>query len=80
MSLPSFDLIGQQTTELLQGLCFLTFQGLCFPNFQKAVKHSYGCENRVMYRDCPFATNDEFRTKGALDSASFQIHIKTSNR
>ena len=30
MSLPCFNLIGQQTTELLQGLCFLTFQGLCF--------------------------------------------------
>ena len=30
MSLPSFNLIGQQTTELLKGLCFLTFQGLCF--------------------------------------------------
>ena len=23
-------MIGQQTTELLQGLCFLNFQGLCF--------------------------------------------------
>ena len=30
MSLESFNLIGQQTTELLQGLCFLTFQCLCF--------------------------------------------------
>ena len=37
MSLPSFNLIGKQTTELLQGLCFLTFRvfvfrvlGLCF--------------------------------------------------
>ena len=34
MSLPSFNLIGQQTTELLQGHCFLTFQGLCFQTFQ----------------------------------------------
>ena len=30
MSLSSFNLIGQQTIELLQGLCFLTFQGLSF--------------------------------------------------
>ena len=37
MSLPSFNFIGQQTTELLQYLCFLTFRvfvfrvlGLCF--------------------------------------------------
>ena len=37
MSLQSFNFIGQQTTELLQGLCFLTFRvfvfrvlGLCF--------------------------------------------------
>ena len=41
MSPPSFNLIGQQTTELLQGLCFLTFKGLCLRNFQKAVEHSY---------------------------------------
>ena len=26
MFLPSFNLISQQTTELLQGLCFLTFR------------------------------------------------------
>ena len=38
MSPPSFNLIGQQTTGLLQGLCF--------PNFQKAVEHSYGCHGK----------------------------------
>ena len=39
MSLLSFNLIGQHTTELLQDLCFLTFRvfvfwvlGLCFLN------------------------------------------------
>ena len=30
MSLPSFNLIGQQITELLQGLCFLTFRIFVF--------------------------------------------------
>ena len=35
------DLIGQQTTELLQGLCFLSFQGLCFQTqFQNVGKYS----------------------------------------
>ena len=34
-------MIGQQTTELLQGLCFLSFQGLCFQTqFQKVGKYS----------------------------------------
>ena len=40
MSLPSFNLIGQQTTELLQGLCFLNFQGFCFQTFQNVEKYS----------------------------------------
>ena len=43
MSLPSFKLIGQQTTKLLQGLCFLTFRGLCFQTFQNVGKYSSGC-------------------------------------
>ena len=42
MFLPSFNLIGQQTTGLLQGLCFLTFQGLCFQTFQNVGKYKYG--------------------------------------
>ena len=48
MSLPSFNLIGQQTTELLQGLCFLNFQSFCFQTFQNVEKYSSGChDNQV---------------------------------
>ena len=34
MSLPSFNLIGQQTTELLQGLCFQLFRVFVFQLFK----------------------------------------------
>ena len=34
VSIPSFNLIGKQTTELLQGLCFLTFRVFVFQLFK----------------------------------------------
>ena len=49
MSLASFNLISQQTTELLQGLCFVTFQGLCFSTFQNVGKYRYGCQGNQVY-------------------------------